>query len=74
VSYENIVGLVCTDMSKADGSILVVIGKPVGSKLIGQDFTDNDGKALPQYFQSRPSVAGTNGYDPTASQDPRRQR
>ncbi len=48
---------------KADGSILTANGKPVGSRLIGQLFTDKDGNALPQYFQSRPSAAGT-GYDP----------
>ena len=52
---------------RAKGSIVTVNGKPVGSKLIGQLFTDNNGNALPPYFQSRPSAAGTNGYDPTAS-------
>ncbi|HTX95777.1 MAG TPA: potassium-transporting ATPase subunit C [Mycobacterium sp.] len=51
---------------KAEGSILTANGKPVGSKLIGQLFTDKDGNPLPQYFQSRPSAAG-NGYDPTSS-------
>jgi K+-transporting ATPase c subunit len=51
---------------KAEGSILTANGKPVGSRLIGQLFTDKDGNALPQYFQSRPSAAG-NGYDPTSS-------
>jgi K+-transporting ATPase ATPase C chain len=51
---------------KAEGSILTANGKPVGSRLIGQLFTDKDGNALPQYFQSRPSAAGT-GYDPTSS-------
>src|ERR1700742_34407 len=51
---------------KAEGSIVDVSGKPVGSKLIGQLFTDKDGNPLPQYFQSRPSAAGT-GYDPMAS-------
>lgn len=51
---------------KADGSILTANGKPVGSRLIGQLFTDKDGNALPKYFQSRPSAAG-NGYDPTSS-------
>jgi K+-transporting ATPase c subunit len=50
---------------KAEGSIINVNGKPVGSRLIGQPFTDKDGHALRQYFQSRPSAAGTNGYDPT---------
>ena len=52
---------------RAEGSIITVNGKPVGSRLIGQLFTDSNGNALPQYFQSRPSSAGTNGYDPTAS-------
>jgi potassium-transporting ATPase KdpC subunit len=52
--------------AKAEGSIVTVSGKPVGSKLIGQSFTDKDGNPLPQYFQSRPSAAGS-GYDPTAS-------
>ena len=42
---------------KAKGSILTVNGKPVGSSLIGQLFTDKDGNPLPQYFQSRPSAA-----------------
>jgi K+-transporting ATPase ATPase C chain len=50
----------------ANGSIIEVDGKPVGSRLIGQQFTDKDGNALPQYFQSRPSAAG-DGYDPLAT-------
>ncbi|HXO53339.1 MAG TPA: potassium-transporting ATPase subunit C [Mycobacterium sp.] len=51
---------------KANGSIIEVNGKPVGSSLIGQLFTDKDGNALPPYFQSRPSAAG-NGYDPLST-------
>jgi K+-transporting ATPase ATPase C chain len=51
---------------RADGSQISQAGKVVGSKLIGQSFTDAKGNPLPQYFQSRPSDAGT-GYDPTAS-------
>jgi K+-transporting ATPase ATPase C chain len=51
---------------RADGSIITVDGKPVGSTLIGQSFTGSDGNPLPQYFQSRPSAAGA-GYDPTAT-------
>ena len=51
---------------KADGSIIEADGKPVGSSLIGQSFTDADGNPLPQYFQSRPSAAG-DGYDPLAT-------
>lgn len=50
----------------ANGSIVEAGGRPVGSSLIGQSFTDSDGNALPQYFQSRPSAAG-NGYDPLAT-------
>ena len=51
---------------KADGSLVKVGNSVVGSALIGQAFTDKDGKALTQYFQSRPSAAG-DGYDPTAT-------
>jgi K+-transporting ATPase ATPase C chain len=52
---------------KAQGSIVTAAdGKPVGSSLIGQLFTDADGNPLPQYFQSRPSAAG-DGYDPMAT-------
>ena len=52
--------------SRADGSQIKVNGNVVGSKIIGQSFTDKNGNALVQYFQSRPSAAG-DGYDPTAS-------
>ncbi len=52
--------------SRADGSSLSVGGRVVGSRLLGQAFTDADGNALVQYFQSRPSAAG-GGYDPTAT-------
>lgn len=52
---------------KANGSMLENSqGQVVGSSLVGQSFTDGDGKALPQYFQSRPSAAG-DGYDASAS-------
>ncbi|MFC7645954.1 potassium-transporting ATPase subunit C [Streptosporangium lutulentum] len=50
----------------ANGSIIDKGGKPVGSALIGQKFTDADGNPLKQYFQSRPSAAG-DGYDPTST-------
>ena len=52
--------------AKADGSIIEAGGKPLGSSLIGQSFTDTEGNPLPQYFQSRPSAAG-DGYDPMAT-------
>lgn len=46
----------------ANGSLVSVDGKPVGSRLIGQLFTDADGNPVAKYFQSRPSAAG-DGYD-----------
>jgi K+-transporting ATPase ATPase C chain len=52
--------------NRTDGSLVTVGDTTVGSKLIGQSFTDKDGNPIPKYFQSRPSAAG-DGYDPTAT-------
>lgn len=46
---------------EAAGSLIVKEGKPVGSALIGQNFTD------PEYFWGRPSATGPQPYNSAAS-------
>jgi potassium-transporting ATPase KdpC subunit len=47
--------------TQANGSLIIKDGKPVGSSLIGQSFSD------PKYFWSRPSATGPTPYNAAAS-------
>ena len=61
--YPGVVTGVCQVLfgHQANGSLVVQNGQVVGSALLAQNFT------RPEYFHPRPSAAGTDGYDPTAS-------
>lgn len=45
----------------ANGNIIFIGGKPIGSALIGQNFTE------PKYFWGRPSATGNGAYNGSAS-------
>lgn len=61
--YPGVVTAFCQMLfpRRANGSIVTVQGREIGSALIGQNFT------RPEYFHPRPSAAGNDGYDATAS-------
>lgn len=55
------------DADRAGGQLLRADGRVVGSRLLGQSFSDADGSPLPQWFQPRPSAGGYDGRASGAS-------
>src|ERR1700739_497717 len=52
--------------NQANGSLLYKYSRIVGAAVLRQAFTDAKGNPLPQYFQPRPSDAGS-GYNGSSS-------
>jgi len=63
VLYPGLVTVLCQTLfpAQANGSLVTRQGKVVGSALIGQSFSQ------PEYFHSRPSAAGSDGYEAASS-------
>jgi K+-transporting ATPase ATPase C chain len=61
--YPGVVTVLCQISFKdqANGSLISQNGQVIGSSLLGQNFNK------PEYFHPRPSAAGNDGYDPSAS-------
>jgi len=61
--YPGVVTGLCQALfaNQANGSLVTQNGQIIGSSLLGQNFSK------PEYFHPRPSAAGNDGYDPTAS-------
>src|SRR5215469_18131095 len=56
--------------NQANGSLVSVNGKVVGSSLICQEFVDAKGNPLAQYFQPRPSTASSRTTRPANAATP----